>query len=124
MALKAAITPAGDEVEVEIANAGQDPVRFSTATMLGSAAFDLADAEGMPVPLGPPPMPPSDLAAGLVTLAPGESTTLRYRTSDLLPDGPPAGRNRLRFAAAAPPLEGAWSGRLESPWVELEPRTG
>jgi hypothetical protein len=120
VALTATVTPVGGEVAVEIANAGPDPVRFSTATMLGSAAFDLADAEGRPVPLGPPPMPPSDLAAGLVTLAPGESTTLRYRTADLLPDGPPAGRHRLRFAAAAPPLEGAWSGTLESPWVELD----
>jgi hypothetical protein len=118
VALTAAIRPAGDEVEVEIANAGADPVRFSTATMLGSAAFDLADAEGRPVPLGPPPMPPADLAAGLVTLAPGESTTLRYRVGDLLPDGP-ANARRLRFAAAAPPLEGAWSGTLVSPWVEL-----
>jgi hypothetical protein len=119
VALTAAITPAGDGIEVEIANPGPEPVRFSTATMRGSAAFDLADAAGRPVPLGPPPLPPSDLAAGLVTLAPGESTTLRYRLGDLLPDGPPAGRHRLRFAAAAPPLEGAWYGRLESPWVEL-----
>ena len=119
MALTVALRPAGDGVEVEIANAGPEPVRFSTATMLGSAAFELTDGEGRPVPLGPPPMPPSDLAAGLVTLAPGESTTLRYRLGDLLPDGPPAGGHRLRFAAAAPPLEGAWSGTLESPWMEL-----
>jgi hypothetical protein len=118
VALTAALRPAGGEVEVEIANGGAEPVRFSTATMLGSAAFELADAEGRPVPLGPPPMPPSDLAAGLVTLEPGGSTTLRYRLGDLLPDGPGKGR-RLRFAAAAPPLEGAWSGTLESPWVEL-----
>jgi hypothetical protein len=118
--LTAAVTPVGDRVEVEIANEGPDPVRFSTATMLGSAAFEAADAEGARVPLGPPPMPPSDLAAGLVTLAPGESTTLRFRRGDLLPDGLPAGRHRLRFAASAPPLEGAWSGRVESPWVEFE----
>jgi len=64
-------------------------------------------------------MPPSDLEAPMVALAPGESTTLRFRRAALLPDGPPAGRSRLRFAAAAPPVEGAWSGRLESPWVEL-----
>ena len=119
MALTAALRPAGDRVEVEIANDGPEPVRFSTATMIGSAAFDLAGADGRPLPLGPPPMPPADLAAGLVTLAPGESTTLRYRLAELLPDGPPPGGHRLRFAAAAPPLEGAWSGRVESPWVEL-----
>lgn len=119
MALTATVGPAGERVDVEIANEGEEPVRFSTATMLGSAAFDLADADGRPVPLGPPPMPPSDLAAGLLTLAPGATTTLSYRRGDLLPDGLPAGRHRLRFAAVAPPLEGAWSGRVESPWIEL-----
>lgn len=119
MALSAAVTPAGDRLDVEIANEGSEPVRFSTATMLGSAAFELADAAGRPVPLGPPPLPPSDLEAGMVRLAPGESTTLRFRRAELMPDGPPAGPHRLRFAAGAPPLAGAWSGRLESPWVEL-----
>jgi hypothetical protein len=79
----------------------------------------LADGDGRPLPLGPPPLPPADLAAGMVTLAPGESTTLRYRRGDLMPDGRPPAGHRLRFAAAARPLEGAWSGRVESPWVEL-----
>ena len=119
--LTAEVRPAGDRLEVEIVNAGDEPVRFSTATMLGSAAFELRDDAGVPVPLGPPPMPPGDLAAGIVDLAPGESTTLTYRAAELLPDGPPPGRHRLRFAAGAPPLEGAWSGRVESPWVELRP---
>ena len=117
--LTAEVRPAGDRLDVEIVNAGDEPVRFSTATMLGSAAFELRDDGGRPVPLGPPPMPPADLAAGLVTLAPGDSTTLGFRIAELLPDGPPRGRHRLRFAAGAPPLEGAWSGRIESPWVEL-----
>jgi hypothetical protein len=119
--LTAEVTPAGDRVEVEIVNVGEEPVRFSTATMLGSAAFELRDEAGRPVPLGPPPMPPADLAAGLVELAPGESTTLTFRAAELLPDGPPRGRHLLRFAAGAPPLEGAWSGAVESPWVELRP---
>jgi hypothetical protein len=117
--LTAALTPAGDRLDVEITNAGAEPVRFSTATMVGSAAFEAAGADGRPVALAPPPMPPSDLAAPMVGLAPGESTTLRFRRAELLPGGPPPGRSRLRFAAAAPPVEGAWSGRLESPWVEL-----
>lgn len=119
MALSAALTPAGVNLDVEITNEGADPVRFSTATMVGSAAFELRDEAGRPAPLGPPPMPPSDLAAELVEVAPGESATLSFRRADLLPDGPPPGRHRLRFAADAPALEGAWSGRLESPWVEL-----
>jgi hypothetical protein len=119
VALTAALRAEGERIEVKIANDGPEPVRFSTATMLGSAAFDAQDAEGRPVPLGPPPTPPADLAAGMVTLAPAESATLRFRLADLLPNGPPPGRHRLRFAADAPPLQGAWSGRLESPWVDL-----
>ena len=121
MALSATLTPEGDRFAVELLNEGDEPVRFSTATMLGSAAFELRDDGGRPVPLGPPPMPPSDLAAGMVELAPGAATTLTFGRAELLPDGPPPGRHRLRFAADAPALEGAWSGRIESPWVELRP---
>ena len=119
MALAAAVTPAGDRLDVEITNAGAEPVRFSTATMLGSAAFQVTGADGRPLALGPPPVPPADLATPMVELAPGESTTLHFRRADLLPSGPPPGRHRLRFAAGAPAVEGAWSGRVESPWVEL-----
>jgi hypothetical protein len=119
VALSAALTPEGDRFSVEIVNEGDEPVRFSTATMLGSAAFQLHDDAGRPVPLGPPPMPPGDLAAGMVELAPGASTSLTFGRSELLPDGPPPGRHHLRFAADAPAVEGAWSGHIESPWVSL-----
>jgi hypothetical protein len=119
VALRADVRRAGDRVEVEIVNQGPEPVRFSTATMIGSVAFEVLDDEGRPVPLGPPPTPPADLEAGTLTLAPGEATTLRFRLADLLPGGVPLGRQRLRFAADAPAVEGAWSGRVESPWVEL-----
>jgi hypothetical protein len=119
VALTAALSSEGDRFNVEIVNEGDEPVRFSTATMLGSAAFQLHDDAGNPVPLGPPPMPPADLAAGVVELEPGGSTTLTYRRAELLPDGPPPGRHHLRFAADAPALEGAWSGHVESPWVAL-----
>jgi len=119
VALSAAVTSAGDRLDVEITNAGADPVRFSTATMVGSAAFEVTGADGRALALGPPPVPPSDLATPMVELAPGESTTLRFHRADLFPSGSPPGRHRLRFAAGAPPVEGAWSGRVESPWVEL-----
>lgn len=49
----------------------------------------------------------------------GRIGTLQRAAGELLPDPPPAGRYRLRFAGSAPPLVGAWSRRIESPWVEF-----
>jgi hypothetical protein len=114
--------PALWEVRVRLHNAGGEPVRFSTATMLAPVSFQVAGLDGRAVPLGPPPVPPSDLAAGLTTLGAGESLELRFAGDELLPDAPPPGRYRLRFAARAPTVQGAWSGTIESPWVEFDAR--
>lgn len=111
--------PAAWELEVQLRNDADEPLRFSTATMRGSVAFDVADANGEPVALGPPPTPPADLTAGLVELEPGGTLDLRYRGDELLTSPPPPGRYRVRFAASAPPLDAAWSGTVESPWVEF-----
>jgi hypothetical protein len=112
--------PADWELEVQLRNESQQPVRFSTATMRGSHAFEVADENGAPVPLGPPPVPPQDLAAGLVELEPGGTLTLRFRGNELLASPPPPGRYRVRFAASAPPMDAAWSGAVESPWADFE----
>ena len=127
MALTAGLTisdgglgdPAHWHLDVLIRNEGPEPVTFSTATMLGSVAFELLDDRGRRVPLGPPPMPPADLATGLVELEPGASLPLRFQGNELLPDAPPPGRYRVRFAGTAPPLDGAWAGCIESPWVDV-----
>jgi hypothetical protein len=108
------------EVLVRLHNAGGEPVRFSTATMLAPVAFELTDLDGRAVPLGPPPVPPSDLAAGIREISPGASIELRFAGDELLPDAPPRGRYRLRFAGRAPAVAGAWSGTIESPWVEFD----
>jgi hypothetical protein len=112
--------PALWEVRVRLHNAGGEPVRFSTATMLAPVSFQVAGLDGRAVPLGPPPVPPSDLAAGLTTLGAGESLELRFAGDELLPDAPPPGRYRLRFIARVPAVQGAWSGTIESPWVEFD----
>jgi hypothetical protein len=114
--------PALWEVRVRLHNAGGEPVRFSTATMLAPVSFQVTGPDGRAVPLGPPPVPPSDLAAGLTTLGPGESLELSFAGDELLADAPPPGRYRLRFAARAPAVEGAWNGTIESPWVEFDAR--
>jgi hypothetical protein len=112
--------PAMWDLEVDIVNDGEEPLRLSLALMTGSVAVEIEDERGAPVPLGPPPTPPDDLAADLVMLAPGESVRLSFHGDELLPDRPPPGRYRARFAAQAPEVDGAWSGRVESPWVRFE----
>ena len=127
MALTAEIEPSAPQLDelwawhvaVRLRNDGQQPVRLSTATMLGPVSFELADEGGRRVPLGPPPVPPADLEAGLTTIGPGETTTLDYRGDELVSESPPPGRYRLRFVGHAPPLGEAWSGPIESAWVDL-----
>jgi hypothetical protein len=102
--------PALWRVRVVVRNEGDESVRIPTALLAGPLSFELVDAAGRPVPLGPPPVPPADLAAETTSVPPGESITLEYHGDDLLPDSPPAGRYQLRFTAA----------RIESPWVDLE----
>jgi hypothetical protein len=128
MALSAAVElssaelghPALWTVRVALRNDGPEPVRLSTATMLGPVSFEVLDPGGSPVRLGPPPTPPADLAAGLATIEPGGSLPLDYYGDELFPDAPPDGRYRLRFAAQAPAVGDAWEGRIESPWVEFD----
>ena len=122
MALTAELEPSSSRVEhparwqarVVLRNEGGDPVRIPTALLAAPLAFELIDAAGRPAALGPPPVPPADLDASTRTVAPGESLTLDYHGNELLPDVPPRGSYRLRFAADAA------GERFESPWVDLE----
>jgi len=109
----------GAGIEVTIENAGSEPVTLTTATFAPSLAFEVTDQAGTPVPLGPPPVPPSDLAAGAATIDAGGSLALSYSLAELLPGGAGPGRYRLRFAADVPAIEGGWSGRITSDWVTL-----
>jgi hypothetical protein len=109
--------PALWRLRVEVRNDGSRPVRISTATMLGGVSFEVIDAEGARVPRGPPPVPPPDLAAEIMTIEPGAALSLDFRGDELFPEAPASGRYRLRFAAQAPAVEDAWSGPIVSPWV-------
>jgi hypothetical protein len=109
--------PADWRLHVAVRNDDEAPARLTTATLLGPVAFEVQDAGGTPVALGPPPMPPDDLAAGLVTLEPGGTLTLEFHGDELLADPPPPGRYRLRFAARAPAVEDAPETDIVSPWV-------
>ena len=131
MALTAAVTlsgaelmdPAGWSVHVDIRNDGDASQRVATGTLLGPVAFEIEDAAGTPVASGPPPMPPADLAASVLGLAPGGSLALDFGGHELLPDAPPPGSYRLRFAAETPEVDGAPSATITSPWVAFEVAT-
>jgi len=118
VALTAELERDGDRLLVNLANTGDAPLTFSASAMAGTPAFEVVDADGGPVPLGPPPTPPADLREGLVTLQPGEALCLVQDLMALLPGGPDGAR-RVRFAGTAPPLPGVWSGKVLSPWIEV-----
>ena len=129
MALSIALTPTdtvlrelGDwRVDAALLNDSTEAVRVATALLAAPLVFELVHADGTPVTLGPPPVPPDDVAGSLRTVAPGATLTLGYAGHELLPDAPPPGRYRLRFAATLPELgTGAWSGDLVSAWIGLE----
>ena len=109
--------PAIWDIRVELHNDGPGAVRLSTATMLGAVSFEVVDAAERRMPLGPPPTPPSDLAAGATTIEPGASLPLEFRGDELFADAPTPGSYRLRFAGHAPGVGETWEGRIVSPWV-------
>lgn len=109
--------PALWEIHVEIRNDGDEPRRLVTATLLGAVSFEVVDAAGAPVPLGPPPMPPADLEASVAEIAPSGSLALDFGGHELLPAAPPPGSYRLRFAADVPAVDGAPEAEIVSPWV-------
>jgi hypothetical protein len=112
--------PAAWDIHVELRNDGPEPVRLSTATMLGAVSFEIVDAAERRVPLGPPPTPPTDLAAGARTIEPRASLPLDFRGDELFVDAPAPGSYRLRFAGQAPGVGDTWGGRIVSPWVDFE----
>jgi hypothetical protein len=109
----------GPAIVVAITNHDRSPLVLCTATLAPSLALEVTDPAGAPVSPGPPPTPPSDLAAHTAELQPGESLTVRYSVAEIFPGGAPPGRYSLRLSADVPALDGAWSGRLTSDWVTL-----
>ncbi len=109
--------PAAWDIRVELHNEGPDPVRLSTATMLGGVSFEVVDGADRRVPLGPPPMPPDDLGASTTTIESGTSLLLEFHGNELFADAPAPGSYKLRFAGHAPAVGDNWQGRIVSPWV-------
>jgi hypothetical protein len=121
MGPSAAVSTSEDQdgliVKVVITNGDAGPLRLCTATFAPSLALEVTDAAGVPVPLGPPPMPPSDLESYTATIEPGGSLPVSYTGAEIFPGGIPAGRYKLRFAASIPAIDDAWSGPIISDWV-------
>lgn len=84
-----------------------------------SLALQLADEQGSPVLLPPPPVPGGE--PGLATLAPGECR--RFGFAGFVPGWTTAGRYRVRFRYVyrpAAPIPGIWTGELFSAWADFE----
>jgi hypothetical protein len=113
VAVSAVVEQAGDAVRVLVRNDGDDTVQIARALLAPALAFEVTDAAGSPVALGPPPVPPRDLDADVATVGPGETLELEYGTAELFAGDPGGSRRRLRFAVDAAPA------RIESPWVDL-----
>ncbi len=109
--------PVAWHVRVELHNDASQPVRLSTATMLGAVSFEVVDGADRQVPLGPPPTPPDDLAASTTTIESGGSLVLDFHGDELFADPPSPGSYRLRFTGRAPAVGDSWEGRIVSPWV-------
>jgi hypothetical protein len=124
MGLTASVSTSEDSgalsVDVSIANSGTEPLALSTATFAPSLALEVTDASGTRVPLGPPPVPPADIAATVATIDAGGSLPLSYSAAEIFPGGAEPGRYRLRFATEVAAVDGAWSGRITSGWVAFE----
>lgn len=111
--MSAVVEQAGDAVRVLVRNDGDANVEIARGLLAPALAFEVTDAAGSPVALGPPPVPPEDLDADVATVGPGETLELEYGTAELFVGDPAGGRRRLRFAVDASPV------RIESPWVDL-----
>jgi hypothetical protein len=109
----------GVTVQVVIRNGSPAPITLCTVTFAPSLALEVGDASGAPVPLGPPPMPPSDLSAFTTTIEGGGSLALSYPEVEIFPGGAAPGAYRVRFATNVPQVDGGWSGQITSDWVTL-----
>lgn len=83
-----------------------------------SLVFQVETMEGEPVRLGPPPVPHREEHDD--PIAPGATTTIRYR--GFLDRRLPPGRYRIRYFATHPHLGGERDDPLESPWLDFEIR--
>lgn len=125
--LESATIDAGDDfiVHVTIANESAAPVRLN-CLFLGYATLMLrvTDLDGVPVPPGPPPLPPRDDGEiGRSWLAPGESFTFDYHGGNYTPHPLPPGRYWVRFRHTNVETGGGvWTGVLASEWLSLEVR--
>lgn len=102
----------------ELVNDGDEAVVINVAPLSSpSLALELVDAQGEPVHLPPPPVPPADVP--LAEVAPRERHSVQF-TAFLTPWIPP-GRYWARFRYMPGSSEGRWlEGNLWSEWVEFE----
>ncbi len=102
---------------VELANEGDEPAVINVAPLSSpSLALEIADEQGEPIHLPPPPVPPVEVP--IEVLAPGGRRTAEFPA--FLPAWTPPGSYRARFRYIAGRGDGRWlEGSLWSEWVEF-----
>jgi hypothetical protein len=110
---------------VTLENRSAHALKLNTLFLdLPSIVFQVRDAGGQRVALGPPPVPPDDDGvAGRKELAPGAHLSLRFKGNELFPNALPPGRYEVRYffqSQHSAPGVTDWEGELSSPWVRLQ----
>lgn len=100
-------------VTVAIRNDGDRDVVLPI-NLLGypTLVFEATDARGRTVALGPPPLPPAELAKD--TLAAGATRTLQFAGAAIFTGRLQPGTYTLRFRVTTQGIDGVWQGELAS----------
>jgi hypothetical protein len=105
-------------ISVVVTNDGPDPALLNRSFLeMPAITLEIRDRDGNRVPLGPPPVPPTEDQQTWDELAPGKALELRYTGGELFGVSPPPGRYSIRFVDPTPRSE--TQPAFQSDWVSF-----